>query len=206
MAALGGAVPLAACQGTGSHIVGDSSVCILSDGLQTQMAKAEDPPASRGYLVRKIAREESDKVKRYVSCEDLVRRQAAGKLRAAMAPQAKLGHEPYWEALAPYYVEPLCTSHGKREYGCSRCSASTRGETGRNRGCAFLTEAVGRIVTAAAKNRGRRAGKSTVRRPVILTSDRKPRPKQRRNLLEVGVATTIDGDACEMQTLARDGI
>ena len=67
MPAFRGAVPLVALRGAGSYIVGDGPVCMLSDGQHTQMAREEEPPIARGYLARKIARDEFNDVKRDVS-------------------------------------------------------------------------------------------------------------------------------------------
>ena len=71
--------------------------------------------------------------------------------------------------------------------------------------CAFLRGAAGQVMMAAAKNWRRRGGESAVRPPVIPTSAQVPRPRPGRDVLEDGVAKTIDDDAREMHTVARDG-
>ena len=133
------------------------------------------------------------------------RRNAADELRETIAPPAKRSRESDWQGLAPFDNETLCASNGMREYRRSRRSTFTRREKEdgrRKRSRAFSREAAGQDMRAAAKNRGRRAGKSAVRSPVILTSDQEPRPKQSPNALEEAVATTIGDDASGMQTAA----
>ena len=204
-----GAVPLVALRGAGSYIVGDGPVCMLSNGLHTRMARGEEPPMSRGYSVRKIARDKSNDVEPDVSGTGRLQASEGCALRATIAPPRKRSQESDWQALAPYDDEPLCASNGMRESRRSRSSTFTRREKEngrRKRSCAFSTQAVGQDVRAANRNRGRRAGNSVVRPPVIPTSDQVPRPKQSPNALEKAVATTIGDDASRMQTVARGGI